>query len=374
MQYPISLNAKNIYSISWITDPSEWVYFWRRKMEPKKLLFPFTSIVGQEKMKKALLLNIIDPSISGVLIKGEKGTAKSTMVRSLIQILPERKVVMGCVFNCNPDNTEMMCQCCQEKISKGIALKEEFVPMNVVELPLSSTEDRVAGTLDLEHVLKTGEKKFEPGVLAQANNNLLYVDEVNLLDDHIVDLLLDSAAMGVNYVEREGVSFSHPSRFILVGTMNPEEGDLRPQLLDRFGLSVDVKSEKEIDERIEIVKRRLLFDQDPEKYIESCNSELIQMTQKITSARRILKNIFADDDILQMIVKTTTHFGIDGHRADITLMKASKANAAFQGRNYVTKADIKETAPLVLMHRMRRRPFEESILDMEELDECLQSL
>ena len=226
----------------------------------------------------------------------------------------------------------------------------------------------------MEHVLKTGEKKFEPGVLAQANGNLLYVDEVNLLDDHIVDLLLDSAAMGVNYIEREGVSFSHPSRFILVGTMNPEEGDLRPQLLDRFGLSVDVKGEKEINERVEIVKRRLLFDQDPKKYIESCSSELIQMTQQILSARNMLKNVFADDDVLRMIVKTTTHFGIDGHRADITLMKASKANAALHGRNEVSKIDIKETAPLVLMHRMRRRPFEESLLDVEELDECLQSL
>lgn len=347
---------------------------WRQEMETKKLLFPFTSIVGQEDMKKALLLNIIDPSIGGVLIKGEKGTAKSTMVRSLVQILPERKVVKGCVFNCNPENTDMMCQYCQEKISKGTVLEEEFVHMNVVELPLSSTEDRVAGTLDLEHVLKTGEKKFEPGVLAQANGNLLYVDEVNLLDDHIVDLLLDSAAMGVNYVEREGVSFSHPSRFILVGTMNPEEGDLRPQLLDRFGLSVDVKGEKEINERVEIVKRRLLFDQNPEKYIEGCSSELLQMTQQILSARNMLKNVFADDDVLQMIVKTTTHFGIDGHRADITLMKASKANAALQGRSEVSKVDIKETAPLVLMHRLRRRPFEESLLDMEELDECLQSL
>ena len=343
-------------------------------METKKLLFPFTRIVGQEDMKKALLLNIIDPSIGGVLIKGEKGTAKSTMVRSLVQILPERKTVKGCVFNCNPDSPETMCQYCQEKLSKGIDLEEEYTPMNVVELPLSSTEDRVAGTLDLEHVLKTGEKKFEPGVLAQANGNLLYVDEVNLLDDHIVDLLLDSAAMGVNYVEREGVSFSHPSRFILVGTMNPEEGDLRPQLLDRFGLSVNVKGEKEIDERVEIVKRRLLFDQDPEKYLKTCESNLTEMTQQIISARHTLKSIFVDDILLQKIVKTTTHFGIDGHRADITLIKASKANAALQGRLEVTDVDVKETAPLVLMHRMRRRPFEESVLDLEELDECLQSL
>ena len=199
----------------------------------EKLLFPFVSIVGQEEMKKALLLNMVDPSIGGALIKGEKGTAKSTTVRSLSQILPYTDVVDGCMFNCDPNRPDRLCPYCEEKYAKEGKLSGKTRQMRVVELPLSATEDRVAGTLDIEHVLKTGEKKFEPGVLAQANGNLLYVDEVNLLDDHIVDLLLDSAAMGVNYIEREGVSFSHPSRFILVGTMNPEEGELRPQLLDR---------------------------------------------------------------------------------------------------------------------------------------------
>ncbi|MDO5852561.1 MAG: AAA family ATPase, partial [Thermoplasmata archaeon] len=224
-----------------------------------KLLFPFTSIVGQEDMKRALLLNIVDPGIGGVLIKGEKGTAKSTTVRSLAQILPPRASVAGCPFNCDPSRTDRLCPYCAEKLAKG-PLETTEEPMRVVELPLSATEDRVSGTLDIEHVLKTGERKFEPGVLAQANGNLLYVDEVNLLDDHIVDLLLDSAAMGVNYVEREGVSFSHPSRFVLVGTMNPEEGELRPQLLDRFGLSVDVKGDRDTAKRMEVVRRRMAFD------------------------------------------------------------------------------------------------------------------
>ena len=224
----------------------------------EKLLFPFVSIVGQEDMKKALLLNIVDPSRGGALLKGEKGTAKSTTVRSLAQILPFRETVEGCPFNCDPNKPDSLCPECAEKLAQGKELKAAENRMRVVELPLSATEDRVAGTMDIEHVLKTGEKKFEPGVLAQANGNLLYVDEVNLLDDHIVDLLLDSAAMGVNYVEREGVSFAHAARFILVGTMNPEEGELRPQLLDRFGLSVDVKGDKEWEILMRKMRRKTL--------------------------------------------------------------------------------------------------------------------
>jgi len=247
-------------------------------------------------------------------------------------------------------------------------------PMGVVELPLSATEDRVAGTLDIEHVLKTGEKRFEPGVLAQANGNLLYVDEVNLLDDHIVDLLLDSAAMGVNYVEREGVSFSHPSRFVLVGTMNPEEGELRPQLLDRFGLSVDVKGDRDMEQRMEVVRRRLAFDADPRAYTESVRKETEAMRSRIAEARRILPSVQESNEILRAVVAVTTNFGIDGHRADITMMKAAKANAALDGRAEVTKDDIRDVAALVLSHRMRRRPFEEEVFDAEELERCLQSI
>ena len=340
----------------------------------EKTLFPFVSIVGQEDMKRALILNIIDPTIGGVLIKGEKGTAKSTTVRSLARILPEVDVVRDCRFNCDPNRPEAYCSECSDRIASNEQLGSETRNMRVVELPLSSTEDRVSGTLDIEHILKTGERRFEPGVLAQANGNLLYIDEVNLLDDHIVDLLLDSAAMGVNYVEREGVSFSHPSRFVLVGTMNPEEGDLRPQLLDRFGLSVDVKGDRDPVIRKEVVKRRIAFENDPKGYTESCADESEDLRESIMFARKHLKEVRVDDEIYDAIVNITSHFEIDGHRADITLIRAAKANAAFHRRAMVIKNDIRDVAHLVLAHRMRRRPFEESVLDEEELESCLNGM
>ena len=339
-----------------------------------KLLFPFVSIVGQEDMKRALLLNIVDPGIGGALIKGEKGTAKSTAVRSLAQILPSRTAVPGCPFGCDPTRPDRLCPYCAEKLARDGHLDSIVEPMRVVELPLSATEDRVAGTLDIEHVLKTGEKKFEPGVLAQANGNLLYVDEVNLLDDHIVDLLLDSAAMGVNYVEREGVSFSHPSRFVLVGTMNPEEGELRPQLLDRFGLSVEVKGDRDAAKRMEVVRRRMAFDADPEAYTAGVAEETRGLRKRLEDARARLGSVAVDDSILATVVAVTTHFGVDGHRADITMMKAARANAALEGRMTVTKDDVRVVAAPVLSHRMRRRPFEEEAFDQEELEKCLQAI
>ena len=339
-----------------------------------KLLFPFVSIVGQEDMKRALLLNIVDPGIGGALIKGEKGTAKSTAVRSLAQILPSRTAVPGCPFGCDPTRPDRLCPYCAEKLAKDGHLDSIVEPMRVVELPLSATEDRVAGTLDIEHVLKTGEKKFEPGVLAQANGNLLYVDEVNLLDDHIVDLLLDSAAMGVNYVEREGVSFSHPSRFVLVGTMNPEEGELRPQLLDRFGLSVEVKGDRDAAKRMEVVRRRMAFDADPEAYTAGVAEETRGLRKRLEDARARLGSVAVDDSILATVGAVTTHFGVDGHRADITMMKAACANAALEGRMTVTKDDVRVVAAPVLSHRMRRRPFEEEAFDQEELEKCLQAI
>ena len=228
--------------------------------------------------------------------------------------------------------------------------------------------------MDLHLVLKTGFKKCVPGVLASANGNILYVDEVNLLDDHLVDLLLDSAAMGTNYVEREGVSFSHPAKFVLVGTMNPEEGDLRPQLLDRFGLSLDIKGERDVKKRAEVVKRRVRYDSDPESYIKECKEELDETCRRLTEARRILPEVVAGDDVVDMVVSVMIHFGVDGHRADITLLKAAKANAALEGRKKVTKDDIRATAELVLAHRLKRRPFEEAGLDQEELEKCLQDL
>ncbi len=338
-----------------------------------KLLFPFVSIVGQGGMRKALLLNVVDPGIGGALVKGEKGTAKSTAVRSLAQVLPPRTAVPGCPFNCDPSRPDRLCPYCAERLEREGSLPSGEASTEVVELPLSATEDRVAGTLDIEHVLKTGEKRFEPGVLAQANGNLLYVDEVNLLDDHIVDLLLDSAAMGVNYVEREGVSFSHPSRFVLVGTMNPEEGELRPQLLDRFGLSVEVRGDRDTASRMEVVRRRMAFDADPTGYTAKVKEETDALRARLARAREILPKVGADDSVLASVVNVTTHFGVDGHRADITMMKAAAANAALDGRTRATVDDVREVAPLVLSHRMRRRPFEEEAFDPEELEECLKA-
>lgn len=343
-------------------------------MAENKILFPFTEIVGQEDMKRALLLNIVDPNIGGVLIRGDKGSAKSTAVRSLAQILPERPAAEGCRFHCDPKFPKRMCLECQERKASGETIKEIMIPMKVVELPLSATEDRITGTLDIEYILRTGKKKFEPGILAQANGNLLYVDEVNLLDDHIVDILLDSAAMGTNYVEREGISFSHPSRFILVGTMNPEEGDLRPQLLDRFGLSVTVQSEDDIQQRIEIIKRRMAFDSDPEGFIEKCMGGINDMQNRIVKARTVLNDVKVSDGLLRAATVISMHFGMEGHRSDITIIRVSKANAAFEGRIDVTLDDLRATAGLVLEHRIKKRPFEKATFDKQELERCLVGL
>ena len=343
-------------------------------MADRHLIFPFAAIAGQEQMKTALLLNIVDPSIGGALIKGEKGTAKSTAVRSLAQILPDAERVKGCPFNCDPRPGRGRCPSCAEATAAGIEPEHERSAMRVVELPLSATEDRIAGTLDIEHVLQTGKKKFEPGVLAQANGNLLYVDEVNLLDDHMVDLLLDTAAMGVNYVEREGISFQHPSRFILVGSMNPEEGDIRPQLLDRFGLCVEIRGENDISTRAEIVARRLAFDADPEGFTRTYAEETQRIKKNILDARKILSGTKADRTLISMASRVSLHFEMDGHRADITMVRAAMANAALDGRAGAGKEDIAAVAPLVLSHRIKRKPFEESKFDMEELGTCLQDL
>ncbi|WP_321430962.1 AAA family ATPase [uncultured Methanolobus sp.] len=343
-------------------------------MKNERMKYPFTSIVGQEAMKEALILNVISPGIGGVLIRGEKGTAKSTAVRALAELLPAREVVHGCPFGCNYSDEDNLCTLCREILDQGEELIQVSAPMRVVELPLSATEDRVAGTLDLEHAITKGKKKFEPGVLARANGNILYVDEVNLLDDHLVDLLLDAAAMGVNFVEREGVSFSHPSRFILVGTMNPEEGDLRPQLLDRFGLSVDVIGEQDILQRKEIIKRRLAFENDPEKFIEDSQDEQVKLTNRILEARLKLSEIEPDDDTLGIAVDIALHLGVDGHRADLTLIKTALAAAAFDGKTKVENEHMVRAARLALPHRMRRRPFEEGHLDMEELETWIRNM
>lgn len=341
------------------------------EQQEQRVVFPFTRVVGQKDMKLALILNAVDPSIGGVLIKGCKGTAKSTTVRAMPQFLPPHKVVKGCRFGCDPDHPERFCPECIERVEKGEKLESVMVPTKVVELPLNATEDRVAGTLDLEHVLETGKRKFEPGILAAANGNILYVDEINLLDDHIVDLLLDSAAMGRNYVEREGISFSHPARFILVGTMNPEEGELRPQLLDRFGLSVDVKEEYYLESRMEVIRRRMQFDADPKGYLDGCKEELKDMRERVVRARGLLKEIEIDDDSIRNAAKLSAHFKMEGHRADLALMRTARANAAWDGRTGITKEDFIAVAPMVLTHRLKKTAFETTTLDISEVRGCL---
>lgn len=297
------------------------------------MVFPFTAIVGQEQMKLGLTLNVIDPGIGGLLIMGEKGTGKSTAVRALAELLPGIGVSRGCAFNCDPDGTAL-CSICAERVAREGALKRETRKMRVVELPLGITEDRLVGTLDIEHALKHGEKRFEPGILADANRNFLYVDEVNLLEDHIIDLLLDSAAMGQNTVEREGVSFSHPARFILVGTMNPEEGDLRPQLMDRFGLCVYVESIRDRDLRIEILKRRSRFDGDPEGFFESVQDDQRVLSDEIIRSREHLPKVDISGEILAKIVGITTEIHVDGHRSDIVILRAAKALAALRAKRH----------------------------------------
>lgn len=336
------------------------------------MAYPFTAIVGQERMKEALILNTVNPSIGGVLIKGEKGTAKSTAVRALADLLPDRRVVGGCPCGCdyNPDGD--LCPSCTER-KETENLTELVVSMNVVELPLSSTEDRVAGTLDIEHAISSGKKKFEPGVLAKANGNILYVDEINLLDDHIVDLLLDAAAMGVNFIEREGISYSHPSRFILVGTMNPEEGDLRPQLLDRFGLMVEVEAERDDVKRTEIIQRRMEFEKDPEGFRDDYAKEQMILREKIVEARERMKEIVIPKAAIQAAVRIALHLEVDGHRADLGLIKTASAYAAMDGRTVVEPSDVVRVSKLVLPHRMRRNPFQDSTLNTDELESWLKS-
>jgi Mg-chelatase subunit ChlI len=327
-------------------------------------VYPFSAIVGQEEMKDALLANIVFPSIGGVLIRGEKGTAKSTTVRALADLLPERDVIKGCIFRCSPADTRNLCESCRNRLAGNGQPECEPARMRVVELPLCATEDRVAGTLDIEHAITQGQKKFEPGVLASANGNILYVDEVNLLDDHIVDLLLDAAAMGVNFVEREGISYSHPARFLLVGTMNPEEGDLRPQLLDRFGLVVDVMGERDTARRSEVVKRRLAFERDPVAFCRQYETEQQALRERILAALEMAAGMEADNRLIDTAVKVSLALGVDGHRSDLTLVKTAIAFAALDGVEWVGREHVLKAAGLSLPHRMRRRPFEESRADL----------
>lgn len=343
--------------------------FWRIIMK-RVAVYPFTAIVGQEVMKLALILNVINPALGGVLIKGEKGTAKSTAVRALAELLPAMNIVAGCKYHCDPFDSNHYCDECTELALKG-ELPNTTAKMKVVELPVSATEDRVVGTLDIEQAIKKGEKKFEPGILALANRNILYVDEINLLDDHVVDVLLDAAAMGVNTVEREGVSYSHPAKFVLVGTMNPEEGDIRPQLLDRFGLSVVVTGEHEPAKRVEVIKRRLAYELDADSFIAGYEEEQKALAEKITVAQKLLPEVTFNDELLTKVAQLAIELGVDGHRADITVIKTAMTVAAYEGRKETSLEDVKTAAKLVLPHRMRRRPFEEGTLDWDKVESIL---
>lgn len=331
-------------------------------------IYPFSAIVGQDLMKRALILNAINPRIGGVLIRGEKGTAKSTAVRAMAELLPHYAAVKGCTLGCDPGDPGSWCHSCRQKSGR---CETESRRMRVVELPVSATEDKVVGSIDIEHAVTKGEVRFEPGILAKAHRNILYVDEVNLLNDHIVDVLLDAAAMGVNIVEREGVSFTHPSSFILIGTMNPEEGELRPQLLDRFGLCVEVEGIHDSGARIELIRRRLAYEQDPAGFIRLWSAGDALVREAITRAREILPSVVVPEDILDTIARICIDTGVDGHRADIAIVKTASTIAALGQRTTVSGDDVSEAALLVLAHRIRRRPFSDNQTSREQMEEAV---
>ncbi|MEG3631278.1 putative cobaltochelatase [Streptomyces poriticola] len=328
--------------------------------------FPFTAVVGQDDLRLALLLNAVSPAVGGVLVRGEKGTAKSTAVRALSGLLPEVAAVPGCRFSCDPGAPDPGCPDGPHEPGAGTAR-----PARMVELPVGASEDRLVGALDIERALAEGVKAFEPGLLADAHRGILYVDEVNLLHDHLVDLLLDAAAMGASYVEREGVSVRHAARFLLVGTMNPEEGELRPQLLDRFGLTVEVAASREPDQRVEVVRRRLAYDADPDGFAARWAHEETAVRARIVTARELLPQVRLGDPALRQIAATCAAFEVDGMRADIVMARTATALAAWAGRTEVLAEDVRQAALLALPHRRRRNPFDAPGLDEDKLDETL---
>jgi magnesium chelatase subunit I len=335
----------------------------------RKTVYPFAAIVGQDRMKTGIMLTVINPTLSGILIRGEKGTAKSTAVRALAEILPLVDVVRDCPFHLSPDETGDCCAgCirdeCRQRRADGRPVETVRRKVTVVELPVGATEDRVVGTLDLEQALREGVKHFEPGLLAAAHRGILYVDEVNLLDDHIVDVLLDSAAMGVNTVEREGISYSHPARFTLVGTMNPEEGELRPQLLDRFGLCVTVEGSRDAKERVEIMERRAAFEDRPGAFASQWEEASRLLADSVMKAMEQYPSITVERQLLFEIASYCIDVGVDGHRGDIIMLKTAKTLAALNGRGGVTADDIEEAAQYVLPHRVRRQPLQDIVHDV----------
>lgn len=320
------------------------------------LTYPFAAIVGQEQLKHALLLSAVDASLGGVLALGDRGTGKTTAVRGLAALLPKIEAVKGCRYNCDINPAGIQCKEC----SANNKLEATTISVPVVDLPLGVTEDRVLGALDIEQALVNGEKRFEPGLLADANRGFLYIDEVNLLEDHLVDVLLDVAASGWNVVEREGLSLRHPAKFVLIGSGNPEEGDLRPQLLDRFGLSVDVTTPSEIAERVEVIKRRDAYETNPAKFTQDWKAQTSKLRNRIAHARDIISQVEVEDHILSLIAEICIALGTDGLRGELTLIKAARAEAAWAGEIKVTQTHIEKMAPLALGHRLRRNPLDDA--------------
>lgn len=324
----------------------------------RRVVFPFTAIVGQEEMKLALKLNIIDPSIGGVMIMGDRGTGKSTTIRALADLLPEIEVVANDPFNSDPQDPELMSDEVRQKFENNEPIDVTRIKVPMVDLPLGATEDRVCGTIDIEKALSEGVKAFEPGLLAKANRGVLYVDEVNLLDDHLVDVLLDSAAGGWNTVEREGISIRHPARFVLVGSGNPEEGELRPQLLDRFGMHAEIRTVKTPDLRVQIVEQRSEFDRDPEAFLDKYQTEQEAEQERLVKAQQLLPQVNIDYDLRIKISEACSELDVDGLRGDIVTNRAAKAIAAYEGRTEVTIDDIRRVMTLCLRHRLRKDPLE----------------
>jgi Mg-chelatase subunit ChlI len=337
-------------------------------------IYPFTAIVGQERMKRALVLNAVDPRIGGVLIRGERGTGKSTAARAMAALLPQIEVFVDSPFNDDPKAPNTWSDWAKEHMAQGKEMEIVKRRIRFVNLPVSATEDRVVGTLDIEKAIQKGERHFEPGVLAAANRGLLYIDEVNLLDDHVVDLLLDSAAMGVNIVEREGISFAHPARFILVGTMNPEEGDLRPQLLDRFALSVEIRGIRDARERVLIMQRNLAYEANHDDFYLQWEPREAELSHQIEQARTLVDRVTHTNRDLLSIAALTSSLNVDGHRADLVILKTARAHAAFEGHTAITDRDIALAAELTLPHRLKRGPFHQAEISMEDLQERIEQL
>jgi magnesium chelatase subunit I len=324
----------------------------------RRPVFPFTAIVGQEEMKLALLLNVIDPKIGGVMIMGDRGTGKTTTIRALADLLPEIEIVADDPFSSSPSDPELMSDEVKHRIEQNLSIPVTQKKVTMVDLPLGATEDRVCGTIDIEKALSEGVKAFEPGLLAKANRGILYVDEVNLLDDHLVDVLLDSAASGWNTVEREGISVRHPARFVLVGSGNPEEGELRPQLLDRFGMHAEIHTVKEPALRVQIVEQRSDFDQDPQSFLDKVQPQQQELQQRLVMAQKLLRSVTVDYDLRVQISQVCSELDVDGLRGDIVINRAARALAAFEGRTTVTPEDIRRVVVLCLRHRLRKDPLE----------------